>query len=427
MATGGDVASASSVETDHERMFRWLAVAVIAAGVGVRFGLMRHYDDDAVDLRAIENVTYALTHHFTHAYRGYVSTRGGASPSWTYPAGLFPLLLLDHALVPLGLSLRTLVAASNFLADIGMAALLYRHVAKRRGQVAGLVACALLSFGWPLVFDTGVMNQIDSLGTFFALCAVMLWSSDVRHRTLWACVLLGVATSIKVPFGFLVLAFLPTCQDWRAGARAIGIVAAVPILVTAPFLIADFHNVVRAIDSNHSLPAFAGWSLFVDPSYRHVWLDGQAVAQTHALKTLTVWQPRIVLACVVAVGVVLWYFRVNAVRSAAIIALTIWASNVNPGFTFLVWVIPFVILDEQLWGAALIELSGLIPGVQLFFMNPHPRAGFLFVPLVAVMQAVIVIVLVRSLVRVVRTHPGRRTPSRAQPEPVGGRALAQES
>lgn len=402
-----------SVESGHDQRARarsgWLvAGGIIAAGLAIRIWLIRNYNDDPPDLRALQSVTAYLTHDFFHAYHARNHVSGGlGAVSWTYPAGMFPLLLLDHILVSSGLSFRSLIAIPNFLADAVMAVLAYRYLYTRRGRRFALAGCALVSLGWPFVFDTGVMNQVDSQVTVFAVAAVMLWARAGRRDRVLACVCLGIATSVKLPFGFLALALLPTSEDWRESARVVGIGAGIPILMTAPFLIADFHHVVTAIDSNHGLPGFAGWGLFVDPAFRHVWLDQEQVRQSGPLRTLTHWQPEIVLAVLLPLGYFLWRRRVGAVHAAAIIALAVWASNVTPSLNFLVWVIPFLILDQQLWEAGAIELAGLIPAIQLFFLTPHPKAEILYVPVIAVMQTVIVVILARSLAKVVQNCPHR--------------------
>lgn len=390
---------------------RLLAAAVIIVGVGLRVALMRHYDDDLPDQQAIQSVIAALRADFLHAYHATHTGAGITRTSWTYPAGLFPLLLLDHVLLHTGLSLRTLLAIPNFFADVAMSILVYRFLADRRGPGAALAGCALIALGWPFVLDTGVMSQCDSLSTLIALVAVLVWSRGARHRVVWASLLLGIATSIKLPFGFLVLAFLPTCDGWRERVRVVAIVAAVPLLVTAPFLLADFHQVVRAISGNHGLPGMAGWTLFVEPALRHSWLDQHFVPQSSLVSALARWQPEIVLAVVVPTGAVLWRRRVEAIPAAATIALAIWASNVSPLLTFMVWLIPFLVLDEQMWAAGLIQATGLVAAVQLFLLTPHPWAESLYLPALVVMQLVVVVVYVVAMARVVSARSPAQRPS----------------
>jgi Glycosyltransferase family 87 len=383
-----------------------IGLAMVIVGVAVRVLLFRHVDGDGADLLAEQAIVVGVVHHFFHAYQARLPVGGRHLAAWTYPAGLFPVLVVEHFLARTGIDFRVWVAVPNVVADIGIALAVFLHLARTRGSRVALVGAGLVLLGWPFAFDTGVFNQADSLTTLVAVGAVLIFNREGGRRWLWAGLCMGLATSFKLPFRFFVFAFLPTCRGWRECVKVVAVTAAVPLLLTGPFLLADFHDVHRAITSNHGLPGIAGWTLLIEPALRHIWLDRQSTAVSSTVTSISAHQPTIVLVVLVLVGAVLWRFKTAPIQAAAVVSLALWLSNVNPNLTYLVWLMPFLLLDGRIVEAASIQLAGALPAL-LFVLSPHPPVEGLYVPFVIVLEATILVVFALFLRRVI-SAPDRK-------------------
>ncbi len=390
---------------------RWLwpaVAAVVVVGTVARFVLAWRVTADPGDVAASLAVSAQLVHHPLHAYATPVwRAPFGTQYAWPYPAGYFPVLAAGRLLLSLtGASPRLVFAVPNVLADAALAAFA-AWWALRRGSAprAVVLAAATLALGPLLLVVTGAMSQIDSVTVLPAVLAVAAWALGVRRREVVAGLLLGLAVSLKTVPVFLLLALLPTARDRREGLRLAALTAAVPLVLTGPFLLADPQHSLRALLGNRGLPGLGGISLFVDPGFAHAWLSRSLVAPSRVGAWLHGWQQVIVLAAVGAVGALLWRRRVDCVRGAALVWLAVWVANIDFNFTYLAWGLPFLVLAGWLDAAWVLQAAFLVPAVQLYFLGEHPLGDRLYLPLMAVGYALLVAAAVVGVRRVAGRLP----------------------
>lgn len=355
---------------------------VIGAGLLLRLALVVTTSGQSYDMGSFETVALALRHNWSHVYSQV--NPGAHTFHWPYPPGYFAWIAFADAIRGGGLEFARLIRIPPVLADAAIAWLLARELGRRAGSRAALAAAALVSFGPVFVVISGYHGQIDSLAILPAVAAALVWERGGAtlarghgggpriDRALLAGALIGVAGSIKTVPIVMVLALLPTARDWREGARLVAAAGAVVVVSLAPFLITDL-AAVRHVGRYGGVPGAGGLSLLVQPDLARVWLTGP-VRPSGVTKAIVDHATILNLVVFAGIAVLLAWRRPPAIRAAAILWLGVWAFGSGFFFQYLVWGLPFLILDGRLFAVAALQAVVLVP-MLLFYLGPwHSEA-----------------------------------------------------
>lgn len=312
------------------------------------------------DINSLKIMASALdAAHPLHAY---------ATFRWPYPGGYLPVDYgLLHLASGLHLPFQGVVQLPAILADAAIAWVVQDELG-RRGASPGarLAAAGLVAFGPMFFLISGFHGQIDSVAILFGLLGLVAWERGVPRRALVAGLLIGIGASIKtVPF-FLVFALLPTAS-WRERGELLAAAVLVPVLATAPFLLADGHDTLKALRANHGVPGWGSYSLLVQPGLAGDWLLGHAVPVSRWTARFTAHQNLIVGLGVLAAAAYAWFRRLPPLTAAVIIWLAVYVSNPNLNYEYLVWGPPFFILAGYLWPVAVFQVALAPFAAALYF------------------------------------------------------------
>jgi hypothetical protein len=343
---------------------------VIGAGSVIRLVLVFTSHGEAYDMGSFNAVRLALEHNWLHVY-GHVNP-GAHTFHWPYPPAYFPWIAFADAIKGSVLQFDRLIRLPAVAADAALAWLVATTLVRSAGQRAALAAAALVAFGPVFVIISGYHGQIDSLAILPAVVAAVLWERDARgfDRALAAGALIGLAGAIKTVPIVMVLALLPSARDWREGARLVAAAAAVPLLTLAPFLVADA-SAVRHLADYGGVPGAGGLSLLVQPNLARFWLTGP-VAPSGVTRSLVDHQTVVNLIVFGALAAFFAVRRPDPMRAASILWLAVWAFGTGFFFQYLVWGLPFLLLDRHLRAVALFEAVVLLP-MLLFYLGPWHR------------------------------------------------------
>jgi 4-amino-4-deoxy-L-arabinose transferase-like glycosyltransferase len=347
--------------------------AVIGTGTVIRLVLLLTSHGEAYDMGSFKDVAVALRHDWLHMYSA--ANPGAHTFHWPYPPAYLPWIAFADAIKGGVLLFDRLIRLPAVAADAALAWLVATVLARRVGERAALAAAALVALGPVFVIISGYHGQIDSLAILPAVVAAVLWERGAADRqrfdrALAAGALIGLAGAIKTVPIVMVLALLPSARDWREGARLVLAAAAVPALMLAPFLIADA-NAVRHLADYGGVPGAGGLSLVAQPDLARFWLTGP-VAPNSLTRNLVDHQTLYNLLLFGALAVFFALRRPAPMRAATILWLAVWAFGTGFFFQYLVWGLPFLILDRHLRAAALLQVAVLVP-MLLFYLGPWHR------------------------------------------------------
>jgi Glycosyltransferase family 87 len=350
---------------------------VIGAGTVIRLVLVFTSHGEAYDMGSFNDVRLALAHDWLHVYRDV--NPGAHTFHWPYPPAYFPWIAFADAIKGSVLHFDRLIRVPAVVADAALAWLVATELARRAGQRAALAAAALVAFGPAFVIISGYHGQIDSVAILPAVAAAVLWerAADAGRvgslrvdRALAAGALIGIAGAIKTVPIVMVLALAPSARDWREVARLFAAAAVVLLVTLAPFLIADA-SAIRHLTKYGGVPGAGGLSLLVQPDLARFWLTGP-VAANGATRWLSDHQTDVNAIVFVALAALFLARRPSAMRAAALLWLAVWAFGAGFFFQYLVWGLPFLILDRHLRAAALLQAVVLVP-MLLFYLGPWHR------------------------------------------------------
>ena len=350
---------------------------VIGAGILIRLVLVFTSHGEAYDMGSFNDVRLALEHDWLHVYRDV--NPGAHTFHWPYPPAYFPWVAFADAIKGSVLSFDRLIRLPAVAADAALAWLLATELSRRAGQRVALAAAALVAFGPAFVIISGYHGQIDSVAILPAVAAALLWERAAESgrvgslrvdRALAAGALIGLAGAIKTVPIVMVLALAPSARGWREAARLFGAAAAVLVVTLSPFLIADA-SAVRHLTKYGGVPGAGGLSLLVQPDLARFWLTGP-VAANGATRWLSNHQTDVNAIVFLALAALFAVRRPGVMRAAAILWLAVWAFGTGFFFQYLVWGLPFLILDRHLRAAALLQAAALVP-MLLFYLGPWHR------------------------------------------------------
>lgn len=348
--------------------------AIIGVGTVIRVVLVLTSNGEAYDMGSFNVVRIALEHDWLSVYR--TVNPGAHTFHWPYPPAFFPWIAFADVVGGGFTAFTRLIRLPAIAADAAIAWLVARELARTVGSRTALAGAALVAFGPVFVIIAGYHGQIDSVAILPAVVATLLWARRAEPRrgvaaaidpAIAAGALIGLAGAIKTVPIVMVLALLPSARDWREGARLVAAAATVPLAMLAPFAVSDF-GAVRHLADYGGVPGAGGISLVVQPNLAHIWLTGPVAANG-----LTRWivDNQTVVNVVLFGGLaVLFALRRPApMRAASILWLAVWAFGTGFFFQYLVWGLPFLILDRHLRGVALLQAAVLLP-MLLFYLGP---------------------------------------------------------
>jgi hypothetical protein len=359
--------------TTRGRRLLWV---IIGAGTLARLVYAFATVGQAYDIESLRLVGQALGQHPLHVY-SIVNQGEGARLGdflafrWPYPPGYMPLAGLGVLISKLGLPFRGVIQLFPIAADAAIAwlvqALLRLRGASERTRLAG---AALVMFGPVFFVISGYHGQVDPVAILPALLALYLWeTSGSRHRALQAGLLIGLAASIKIIPGIMVLALLPSARDRREWVTLIAASAGLLLAIAAPFLIAD-GRAMRAALGYVGGPGLGGLSMFVQPDLVKAFLvERFDIRATSATMTLHDGASAIVAGAVAAAGVLVLRFRPPPIEAAVLLWLVVYVFNPDWFPQYMVWGLPFFLAAGHLVKVGLVQ-AALVPVLLLFYLKP---------------------------------------------------------
>jgi len=339
---------------------RALLWVVVGAGLLLRLVVVFGVKGDSFDLGSMDLVWRALHVHALHLY---ALTDFGPAPRWPYPPGFLPAILFAHWLgLHLSVSIHALYRLPAVIADAVLAVivadLLGRAGASDRRRLA---AAALISLGPVPILASSYQAQIDSLAILPAVLAIGVWIYGPEQRRALVCgLLIGVGATVKTVPLIAVLALLPTARSRRETVVLVGAALALPLVVLAPFVIADASITARAL-RYHGGPGIGGISLLLQPNLVLAWFrtgvfrfsaltrDGQSAATT------------LIAVSLAAATVYCVRRRASAPAAATLLWLAVYVFGVDFFFQYLVWGIPFFLLAGHVRAVAAVQIALLFP------------------------------------------------------------------
>jgi hypothetical protein len=413
------------IDAAHRRVSRraaLLVAAMIAAGTVARLVLAFTTYGARFDVGSYRVVYEGLVHHHLHMY----SAVNGRAPDgkwvihWPYAPGFVPWIVVARQLqLHTHLVFHTLIKLPAVAAD-GALAWVAQDAYARMGRPSRdrLFACALIALGPPFAFISGYHGQIDAVAILPAVVAVYGWH---RWPALWrplACgLLIGIGAAIKpVPLLAVVplIAVAPTRRDRVVLALSS---VAVPALLLSPFAIADPQGVL-ALRRYGGFPGLGGISLLVQPTLVLRYLRGP-VHISSAEQFLIAHGTTFALVATCAVAALVLRARLRPWRGEYVLFLSFFVLFPFYARSYLVWLLPFVVLAGHLRLAATIQALGFGAAIAGFFL---PDAAFIHLALLMALLAVAVGAAVHALAGAWRARPP--TGSASHDENLPGRRLA---
>ena len=337
-------------------------IAILAAGIIVRFGLALPVPRPGSDVDSFRIVTEMLKHSWLNVYQE-------SKVLWPYPPGYFAWMLaaskftnLSH--LPFGFWFKV----PPILADIGTALVAWWYMwTNGKPRSRQLMAAGLVALGPSFFLISGQHGQIDAVAIFPAIVAAILWQRmDSPRRALICGALIGMGGAVKTVPLVMVIALLPTARSLGEAVKLLAVAAAIPILVTLPFVLSDPQPTISAL-RYLGIPGVGGLSLIMQPDLAQAWLLGRFNGFSPLTSLALDNESYIAGAVVLLVAGLLYRKRMPAIESAVVVWLAIYAFVPNFFFQYLVWGLPFFILANHVGKVLLLELALVLPTVLAEF------------------------------------------------------------
>jgi len=336
-----DTRDSPSWAASHFALILW---GMAAIGVVVRLALAFAFHGDAYDQESFQLAREGLSIAPLEVYE-YVG-----DGHWNYPPGYFAWLWPAGEITDVtGIAFDGLVHVPAIAADVAIAWIVQWYLGGRGvGVDRRLLATGLVLLGPLFIAISGYHGQIDSVAILPAVLAVALWDRGAEGRAWKAGLLLGAAIAVKTAPGLLLLALLPSVRSPREAVQLIGTAALVPLVLLAPWLIADGERVIGALD--YPSAGNAGGIGLISTTAPNGIADG--------IRDLgSIWN----LLWIGAVAGLLWRYRPSPTRAAVIVWLALFVFGTGFYLHYLVWGLPFLLLDGALLAAAAMQAIVLVP------------------------------------------------------------------
>jgi len=212
---------------------------------------------------------------------------------------------------------------------------------------------------------SGHHGQIDSLAILPAVVALWLWERD-RRSALAVGALVGLGAAVKTLPILLLLALMPSVRSRREGVELVAAAVAVPLLMTVPFVVADFDGTLDSL-RYRGIPGIGGISLLVQPSLAESWLSTFEFDFNGASEWLRDHGSLITFGALAALAVHLLRRRPPATDGAVLMWLVVYVFGVNFAFQYLPWGLPFFLMAGYVREVALLQALLLTPTLVLYW------------------------------------------------------------
>jgi hypothetical protein len=225
--------------------------------------------------------------------------------------------------------------------------------------------------------------------------------------------LIGAGAAIKFVPLILLAAFFPFVRRRpRQAAALVGAAVAVPLLLFAPFLLADAEGVRRAVGYSGS-PGAGGLSMLLQPEIVSYRLSGDLgnVVFNGSSQFFYEHGGQIALLALAGTSLLLLRRRPEPVLGALLLIVTMYVFAPNNYLHYVVWCVPFLVMAGMLRAAALISAWMLIPCAIAYWIA-DPALAPLYVASMAVLYAgwlVLGLALLRRVSPSSDPAPGRAT------------------
>jgi uncharacterized membrane protein len=345
--------------------------ALILAGLVARVAPAFATVGIAYDIQSYQLVADRL--HDAHPFALYAYVNPASGARWPYPSGYFPwLLAADWVAKHTALPFHGVVQLPPILADAALAWVVQAFLGDRGfPERTRLIAAGLVALGPSFAFVSGYEGQLDSAAILPAAAALLVWGRmSSPGRALPAGALIGLGAALKTVPALVVLALLPSATSRREIAVLLGAVAAVPIVLLAPWLIAEPHATVDSLRYT-GVPGLGGLSLLAQPNLVDNWLTAGGVQLTGLSSTLLDLRFPITAGAVAAATAFLLWRRAEPAAGAVLLWVTVLASALNFGPRYVVWGLPFILMAGKVREAALLQLVAFPAAVILAFRTYH--------------------------------------------------------
>jgi hypothetical protein len=353
---------------------RWWVGAVLIVGLLLRAWLAATQAPTG-DLASFLSAVQGLQRWGLRFY-GHVNAFDPAAPfsyrNYSYPPGYLPWLWLSSRAASGGVHFWNLARIPPVGADILLAWMVVRELA-RRGATTGIqvVAAAAIALGPSFVISSAIEGQIDAVAILPAFAAVLVWErADPGRRALIAGLLIGAGAAIKTAPILVVLALLPTAVSRRERIEVTAYAAAVPALLLLPFLVADPSGTLETLRYG-GFPGAGGIGLVLQPGLARHYLGDYDLSSAHAAVQSFGWV--LTAAGVAVAALAASRSRLSAMRASAQIWLAVYATGVNWYPQYLAWGVPFLLVDGLAVPVAAAELA-LLPTLLIAYRDRLPAA-----------------------------------------------------
>jgi hypothetical protein len=343
---------------------------LVAAGIVVRVVLAFTTDGQPFDMESLRLQRIAIGDDPLHAYEALNSPEAGYR--FPYPPGFLAFVALAGGLSDLtGLAFTSLVRLPSVLADGAIALIVHDHL-RRRGAAGRtrIAAVALVALGPSFIAISGYHGQIDSLAILPGVAALWVWMHGPQERrALYAGALIGVGIAIKTAPVFLLLALLPAVRSRREAVVLVAAAVAIPAAVTAPFLIATYDEVRRAL-GYRGFPGTSGLSLLLQPELAEQ--INHPVDRNGAVDFI--YEKGQWIVALALAGVAAFARRRSPLERAVLIWIAFYC--VTPTFfvQYLVWGLPFFVMAGRLRLALAVQAIAIVPTI-VFYRAPWEASG----------------------------------------------------
>ncbi|MGH2685817.1 MAG: glycosyltransferase 87 family protein [Actinomycetota bacterium] len=389
---------------DVVRRRYWLIlVALVVCGLLWRLYAVLESPGSFFDLHNYDLMRATLTGDDPLSFYETVNARFLADdapiPRWPYSLALFPVTaIMEWVADAADLATGRIYRLPPIAADLAVA-FVVQEALRRRGASHGrrLLAFALVAVGPSFVANSAYHGQFDSLAILAPLLAVLIWEErSGRRDVILAGALVGLGGALKTVPILAVLALLPTASSWRERRDVLVAAAVPPLLVLLPFVLRDPSSVVRSL-AYGGYPGRGGLSLLLQPNL------GRGADPNEVTELVQDLSRPVVIVVLLVLTVVLVRKRVAAPTAAAMIFLAVLVFGVNFAYGYVLWVVPFLLVDDRIAAAAAIQLA-LLPANALVYEASSTSATlywWIYLPSVAATWAVIAVLLARDTIGVV--------------------------
>jgi uncharacterized membrane protein len=378
---------------------RWLLPGMLVVGLVVRLYLAFSTYGVTYDIDSYVAVNGALGQDPLHLY---TLLNVGPYNHWPYPSGFLPFVGLAHLAAKVGGPFHGWVQVPQILADLAIAWLVQSYLGRRgAGERVRLAAAALVALGPSFVIISGYHGQLDSFAILPCVVAVYFWDrlpGGVR-RGLICGALVGCGIALKTAPGLVLFALLPTARSGRERIALVVAAAAVPLVALAPWLVADPHGTIDALQSHRAVPGIGGISLLVQPELARFWLGTGLVHVSGLSEWFVHRQTLIVALCTVPFATLVWRRRVPPPEAATILWLAFYVFASAFAFQYAVWGLPFALMAGWVRGVFWVQAALLVPTLLIYVKPFDSGSEYVYVPLMIGLWLALCAVLARLALR----------------------------